>query len=291
MENPYLFERVLLRKVAIIGVGSSKFGVRDDVNMAELVFEAFKPSIEDAGVSPKDIELLAFGSAGAGVLCEELVPAAVAAEYCGLTGAGVVRCEAACASGSAAFATAFWAVASGQVELAAAVGFEKMRQVDTPAVMEWIGRAGHYLWEFHNFGVTYPAYYALYANAHMANYGTTEDDLALAAVKNHKYGSANPLAHLQKRVTVAEVLASPVVAAPLKLLDCCPISDGAASIILASEDKVKALRVDTPVWVAGIGFASETANMSKRFSYVGLESSFLASQKAYKMAKITPPTA
>ncbi|MEM0007017.1 MAG: thiolase domain-containing protein [Candidatus Bathyarchaeia archaeon] len=277
-----------MRKVAIIGVGSSKFGVRNDVNVAELAFEAFKPSIEDAGITPKDIEFVAVGSTGAGAWYEELLPAVVSAEYCGLTGAGLVRCEAACASGSAAFATAYWTVASGQVEIAAALGVEKMREIDTPTMMEWIGRAGYYLWEFHNFGLTFPAYYALYATAHMARFGTTEEDLALVAVKNHKYASMNPIAHLQNRITVDDVLSSMVIAAPLKLFDCCPVTDGAASIILASEEKVKELKVDTPVWVAGIGYASGTANMSKRLDYVGLEASVTAAQKAYKMANATP---
>jgi len=277
-----------MRKVAIIGVGSSKFGVRNDVNVAELAFEAFKPSIEDVGITPKDIEFVAVGSTGAGAWYEELLPAVVSAEYCGLTGAGLVRCEAACASGSAAFATAYWTVASGQVEIAAALGVEKMREIDTPTMMEWIGRAGYYLWEFHNFGLTFPAYYALYATAHMARFGTTEEDLALVAVKNHKYASMNPIAHLQNRITVDDVLSSMVIAAPLKLFDCCPVTDGAASIILASEEKVKELKVDTPVWVAGIGYASGTANMSKRLDYVGLEASVTAAQKAYKMANATP---
>ncbi|MEM3565613.1 MAG: thiolase domain-containing protein [Candidatus Bathyarchaeia archaeon] len=277
-----------MRKVAIIGVGSSKFGVRNDVNVAELAFEAFKPSIEDAGITPKDIEFVAVGSTGAGAWYEELLPAVVSAEYCGLTGAGLVRCEAACASGSAAFATAYWAVASGQAEIAAALGVEKMREIDTPTMMEWIGRAGYYLWEFHNFGLTFPAYYALYATAHMARFGTTEEDLALVAVKNHKYASMNPIAHLQNRITVDDVLSSMVIAAPLKLFDCCPVSDGAASVILASEKKVKELKVDTPVWVASIGYASGTANMSKRLDYVGLEASVAAAQKAYKMANVTP---
>jgi acetyl-CoA C-acetyltransferase len=277
-----------MRKVAIIGVGNSKFGHRSDVNVGELTFEAVKPSLEDAGIGAKDIEFVALGSTGAGAWYVELLPTVVAAEYCGLTQAGLVRCEAACASGSAAFFTAYSAVASGHTEIAMAAGVEKMREIDTPTAMEWIGRAGYYFWEFHNFGLTFPAYYALYANAHMAKYGTTEEDLALVAVKNHKYGAMNPLAHLQNRITVDDVLSSMVIASPLKLFDCCPMTDGAASIILASEEKVKELKVDTPVWVAGIGYSSGTANLSKRRDYVGLESSVLAAQRAYNAAGITP---
>jgi acetyl-CoA C-acetyltransferase len=277
-----------MRKVAIIGVGNSKFGNRTDVNIAELAYESTKPAFEEAGITPKDVEFVAVGSVGAGAWYEELLPAVVSAEYCGLTGAGLVRCEAACSSGSAAFQTAYSAIASGQAEITMALGIEKMREIDTPTSMEWIGRAGYYFWEFHNFGVTFPAYYALYANAYMAKYGTTEEDLALVAVKNHKYGSMNPKAHLQNKITVNDVLSSMVIASPLKLLDCCPMTDGSAAVILASEEKVKELKIDTPVWVAGIGYSSGTANLSKRKDYVGLEASVLAAQRAYKTAGITP---
>jgi acetyl-CoA C-acetyltransferase len=277
-----------MRRVAVIGVGNSKFGNRNDVNVQELAFEAVKQSIEDAGISPKDIEFVAFGSAGAGAWYEEALPAVTISEYCGLTGAGLIRCEAACASGSAAFFAAYSAIASGHAEITAAIGVEKMRQIDTPTAMEFIGRSGYYLWEFHNFGLTFPAYYALHATAHMAKYGTTEEDLALVAVKNHKYASMNPVAHFQNKITVDDALSSMVIAWPLKLYDCCPITDGAASVILASEEKVKELKIDTPVWVAGVGYSSGTANLSKRLDYVGLEAAVHAARMAYKMAKITP---
>jgi len=277
-----------MRKVAVIGVGHSKFGNRNDVNISELTFEAVKPSLEDAGVAAQNVEFMALGTTGAGAWYEELLPAIVVAEYCGLTKAGLVRCEAACASGSAAFFSAYSAIASGQAELTMAVGLEKMREIDTPTAMEWIGRAGYYLWEFHNFGLTFPAYYALYANAHMARYGTTEEDLALVAVKNHKYAAMNPVAHFQKKITVDDVLSSMVIASPLKLFDCCPVTDGSASVVLASEEKVKELKIDTPVWVAGIGYSSGTANLSKRLDYVGLEASVLAAKRAYKAAGVTP---
>jgi len=277
-----------LRKVAVVGVGNSKFGIRNDVNVSELTFEAVKPSLEDAGLAAKDIQFVSLGSVGAGAWYEELLPAVITGEYCGLTGAGLMRVEAACASGSAAFLTAYSAVASGHCDIAMALGVEKMREIDTPTAMEWIGRAGYYFWEFHNFGLTFPAYYALYANAHMAKYGTTEEDLALVAVKSHKYAAMNPIAHLQNRITVEDVLSSMVIASPLKLYDCSPMTDGASSIIVASEEKARELRIDTPVWVAGIGYSSGTANLSKRQDFTGLEASVLASQRAYKTAGITP---
>ncbi|UCG37228.1 MAG: thiolase domain-containing protein [Candidatus Bathyarchaeota archaeon] len=276
-----------MKKVAIIGAGNSKFGNRNDVNVSELAFESVKPSLEDAELRARDIEYLALGTTGAGALYEEILPAVVVAEYCGFTEAGLIRCEAACASGSAAFFTAYSAIASGKVDLAIALGVEKMRQVDTSTTMEWMGRAGYYFWEFHNFGLTFPAYYALYANAHMAKYGTTEEDLALVAVKNHKYGLKNPIAHLQKEITLDDVMSSMVIASPLKLLDCCPITDGSASLILASEERVRDLGIDTPVWVAGIGYSSGTANLSRRQDYVGLEASVLAARRACRAAGIT----
>ena len=277
-----------VRKVAVIGVGNSRFGIRGDVNVSELAYEAAKPSLEDAGITGKDVDFVALGSAGAGAWYEELLPAVITGEYCGLTGAGLVRCEAACASGSAAFFSAYSAVASGHCDVAMAMGVEKMREIDTQTAMEWIGRAGYYLWEFHNFGLTFPAYYALYANAYMARYGATEEDLALVAVKNHKYAAMNPLAQLRNKITVDDVLNSMVIASPLKLYDCSPMTDGAAAVVVASEEKVKELKIDTPVWVAGIGYSSGTANLSKRADFTGLDASVTASQRAYKAAGMTP---
>jgi acetyl-CoA C-acetyltransferase len=276
----------MLRHVAIIGVGHSKFGIRQDVNVNELAFESVKPAIEDAGISKRDIELMVLGSIG--VWYEEPLPAVSIAEYCGLSGIGLLRTEAACATGSAAFFTAYSAIASGQVDIALVVGVEKMREVDTLTAIELMGRAGCYLWEFHNFGVTFPAYYALHATAHMAKYGTTEEDLALIAVKNHKYAAMNPNAQFRKPITVDDVLSSMVIAWPLKLYDCCPITDGSAAIILASENKVKELKIDAPVWVAGIGYSSDTINLSKRSSYVGLYPTVKASEMAYRIANIEP---
>jgi acetyl-CoA C-acetyltransferase len=277
-----------VRKVAVIGVGNSKFGIRSDVNVSELAFEAVRPSLEDAGLAAKDIEFVALGSVGAGAWYEELLPAVITGEYCGLTKAGMMRVEAACASGSAAFFAAYAAVASGHCDIAMALGVEKMREIDTPTAMEWIGRAGYYFWEFHNFGLTFPAYYALYANAHMARYGTTEEDLALVAVKSHKYAAMNPIAQLTNKITVEDVLNSMVIASPLKLYDCSPMTDGASAIIVASEEKAKQLRIDTPIWVAGIGYSSGTANLSKRADFVGLDASVLAAQRAYNAAGVTP---
>lgn len=276
-----------MRKVAVIGVGNSKFGNRGDVTVQELAFEAIKEAIEDAGISPKDIELSVVGSAGTRTY--ELYPAVPINEYAGFYDRGPMRVEAACATGSAAVYTAYASVACGQVDVAMAVGVEKMCEVDTATSLAVGGRGGNYLWEFHFFGTTFPAYYALYASAHMAKYGTKEEHLAMVAVKAHKYGAMNPKAHLQRPITLEEALCSRVISWPLKLFDCCPISDGSACVILASEDKVRELKgQDTPIRIEAMGFSSDTANICRRPNYVGLEATVRASRMAYKLAKIGP---
>ena len=274
-----------MRKVAVVGIGHSRFGSRDDVNLAELGFEAIKGALQDADLTQKDIPFVAIGTFGH--WSEELLPGIVVADYAGLNPAGLMRCEAACATGSAAARLAYLTVASGMEDIAMAVGVEKMTEVDTPSAVELIGRAANYFWEFENFGVTFPGYYAMHATAHMVRFGTKEEHLAMVAVKNHRYGALNPYAHFQREITVEEALRSRIIAWPLRLYDCCPISDGAAAVIFASGEEAKEI-TDTLVWVKGMGVASDTANMNKRETYVGLKATATAAKQAYKMAGIGP---
>ncbi|MDG7027340.1 MAG: thiolase domain-containing protein [Nitrososphaerota archaeon] len=274
-----------MSRVAVVGIGHSRFGRRTDVNLGELAFESIKQAVDDAGVDRKDIGNVVVGSAGGWY--EESLPAVVVGEYAGLSGAGTMRVEAACASGSAAVKAAYNSIMSGETDVAMAVGVEKMTEVDTPTSVELIGRAGSYTWEFENYGMTFPAYYALYAVAHMKKFGTTQEDLARISVKAHHYGSMNPLAQFQKEITMEKALGSQMVAWPLKLYDACPLSDGSASVVLASEDVAKTL-TDTPVWIRGVGYSSDTANLSRREDYVGLRAAVTAASKAYSMAKVSP---
>ncbi|MEM1538137.1 MAG: thiolase domain-containing protein [Candidatus Nezhaarchaeales archaeon] len=273
-------------RVAVIGVGCSRFGVRSDVTVQELAFEAVKEAFNDCSITQEDVELSVIGSVATRLY--ELYPAVPVNEYVGLDGKGPLRVEAACASGSAALYTAYASIACGQVDTAIVIGVEKMNEVDTVTSLAVGGRGGNYLWEFHLFGTTFPAYYALYAARHMWRYGTTEEQLAMVAVKAHKYGSMNPKAHFQKRITLDEALRSRVVAWPLKLYDCCPMSDGSAAVILASEAKVKELRVDTPIWIEAMGYSSDTANLVRREDYLGLMATVKAAQMAYRKARVTP---
>ena len=274
-----------MSRVAIVGIGHSKFGRRTDVNVAELAFESIKKAVDDAGVDKHDIKNVVVGSAGGWY--EESLPAVIVNEYAGLSSVGTMRVEAACASGSAALKAAYNSILSGEGDVAMAVGIEKMTEVDTMTSVELIGRAGSYMWEFENYGMTFPAYYALYAVAHMNKFGTTEEDMSRVAVKAHHYGSLNPLAQFQKEITLEKAMGSQVVSWPLKLYDACPLTDGSAAVILASEETAKKL-TDTPIWIKGVGYSSDSANLSRRSDYVGLEASVEAAKRAYAMAKVTP---
>ncbi len=271
------------RNVAIIGVGHSKFGVRTDVNIAELAWESIKQAIENASIDQKDIDYYVTSNVGA--WSSEPLPAVVVGEYSDLVPKGTVRVEAACASGSAALKLGHDMIASGEANIALVVGVEKMNESPTPTVVEFIGRAGNYFWEFENFGLTFPGYYALYATAYMSKYGATEEDLCQVAVKNHYYGARNPKAQFQKEITVEECMRSRYIAWPLKLLDCSPITDGSAAVILASEEIAKKI-TDTPVWIRAIGYANDTANLSRRDNFLSLRAAVEAAKMAYKKAGI-----
>jgi len=277
-----------MRDVAIVGVGHSVFGNRYDVRLDELAFEAFKEAISDAGLSAKDVEFVVCANMGG--WSAEALPAVLCSEYCGTLPKGSMRVEAACSSGSAAIAVAYNLVASGYVNVALALGVEKMHESPSPVQVELIGRAGNYFWEYENFGMTFPAYYALHATAYMWKYGLKEEDLAEIAVKNHYYASMNPKAQFRTKITVETVMKSRYIAWPLKLFDCCPLTDGSAAVILADEKTAKKL-TDTPVWISGIGSATGTANLSTRDKllkpgYTGLESAVEAAKQAYKMSGI-----
>jgi acetyl-CoA acetyltransferase len=272
-----------MRNVAIIGTGHTKFGVRTDVNLQELAWEAVKQALEEANIDQNEIQYFVVGNVGN--WSSEELPAVIVGEYCNLTPKGTMRVEAACSTGSAAIRDAYLAIKSGEADIALVVGVEQMHQAPNPQVVELIGRAGGYFWEFENFGLTFPGYYALHASAYMAKYGMKEEDLGKIAIKNHYYGAKNPYAQFQKEITMEEYLKSKPVAYPLKLLDSSPITDGAAAIVLASEEVAKKI-TDSPVWIVSQGVASGTANLSRRTDFTHIEAAHIAAQQAYKRARI-----
>ena len=274
-----------MRKVAIVGVGHSKFGKRVDVSLPELAWEAIKEALDDANIDSKDIEFLSIGTIGH--WDPEVSPAAVIVDFAGLNPVETIRVETACSSGSAAVKAAYMAVASGQADIAMALGIEKMTESDTPQVLEFLGRIGNYFWEFRTFGPTFVGYYALFATRYMHEFGATEEDLARVAVKNHYYASFNPKAQYPKQIDIETVMKSPYIAWPLKLFDCSPITDGSAAVILASEDVAKKL-TDSPVWIRAIQGATATANLNRRENYISIPSARVAAQRAYRRAGIDP---
>ncbi len=269
--------------VAIVGIGISKFGRRDDVSFPELAWESIKDALDDASLSQKDIKYLIVSNIG--VWSSEPLPAVVISEYAGLTPIGSCRVEAACASGSAGILLGYNLIRSGLYDIVMIVGIEKMFESTTPYVVEYLGRMGNYQWEFENYGLTFPGYYAMYMNAYMDRYGATEEDFCKIAVKNHYYGARNPKAQFRKEITCEDCMKSRYIAWPIKLFDCSPITDGSATIILARGDIVKSI-TDTPIWIRGLGVATGTSNLSRRSTYLSLESAALAAEQAYRMAGI-----
>jgi acetyl-CoA C-acetyltransferase len=274
-----------MRKVAVVGIGHSKFGVRSDASLRELAFEAVKDCMNDAGITPKEVDSMVTG------ICSDhfsfaLQPSAMVHDYIGLLPKGNFRAEGACATGSMAVRTGWMTVASGLADVVLVVGAEKMTEVPTSVATEIMGKGGDATWEY-PFGTTFPGYYAMIAQAHMARYGTTEEQLARVAVKNHYYGMKNPYAHMQKDVSLEMALSSSFVAYPLKLFDCSLITDGAAAILLASEQKAKTIS-NKPVWLVGLGLGTDTMVIGERKDLTSLRGAVYAGRQAYEMAGMTP---
>jgi acetyl-CoA C-acetyltransferase len=272
-------------RIAIVGVGQSKFGKRSDASLRELAFEAYSSALDDADLESSAID----GS----VVCsathydKQRSPAGVVSEYLGLSPKPTFNVEAACASSAVGLRIAWSLVSSRLHDVVAVVGVQKMTELSSGEIQELMGRAGDVMWES-PFGTSMPAYYAMYANAHMAKYGTTEEDMARVTVKNRKYGSKNPQAMFQKPVTIEDVLNSRPVSKPLKMFDCCANADGAACLIVTSAERARKI-TDKPVWVAGIGLASSPMSLAGRQGpLTSFEVTKNAAKSAYEMAGVKP---
>ncbi|MBW2057879.1 MAG: thiolase domain-containing protein [Deltaproteobacteria bacterium] len=274
-----------MRRVAVVGIGHSRFGVRSDASLRELAFESVKACLQDAGVTLEDVDAMVTSVAG-DEFAFSLQPSAQVHDYIGFHPKPNFRVEGACASGSMALRTGWMTVASGLAHTVLVVGVEKMTEVPTSVATDIMGRGGDAMWEY-PFGMTFPGYYAMLAQAHMAEFGTTERHLAMVAVKNHYYGSLNPMAHMQKEVALEKALSSFTVAYPLKLYDCSLITDGSASVLLASEQRAREIS-SKPVWIAGLGLATDTMAIGERKSLTSLRAAEVAAQQAYEMSGLGP---
>ena len=275
-----------MRKAAIVGVGLTKFGELWDLSFRKMMIEAGTRALEDAGIDGRQIDAMYVGNMSAGQFIEQEHVASLIVDHAGLTPIPCTRVEAACASGGVALRQAAIAVASGIHDIVVAAGIEKMTDILTGATTEALASASDREWEAY-VGVTFPGLYALMARRHMYEFGTTEEQMAMVAVKNHRNACLNPYAQYHTEITVEEVMSSAPVAQPLKVLDCSPITDGAACVILAPADMAKQF-TDTPVIIEGTGQASDTISLHDRPTLTGLRAAQEAARTAYKMARVEP---
>lgn len=275
-----------MRKVAIIGAGMTKFGENWESGFREMVTEAGIKALTDSNVKGDEISAGYVGTMASGSLVGQEHVGALIADYMGLNPVPITRVEGACASGSLALRQGILAVASGLHDTVVVGGVEKMTDLDTNAVGRILGGAGDQEWELF-MGATFPGLYAMMARRHMHEYGTTEEMLASVAVKNHYNGARNKYAQFQKEITLESALASKVVADPLKVMDCSPITDGAAAVVLAPLDSASSY-TKKPIEVMASEQASGTLALHDRDSITSIKASRIASGRAYKKAGLSP---
>ncbi len=275
-----------MREVAVIGVGCTKFGENWDTSFRNLFVEAGALALDDANLSGEQIEEMFVGNMSAGRFVEQEHVGALIADYAGLATDNIpsTRVEAACASGGLAFRQAFTTVASGMADIVVAAGVEKMTDVGTEVTTDVLAAAADREWEGIA-GVTFPGLYAMIATLYMDRYGLTREQLAQVAVKNHANGVKNPNAQFRKAITIDTVINSTLVADPLRLFDCSPVTDGAAAVILAPMERAREF-TDAPVRVLASSQASSTIALHDRKDICTLDATVAAGNRVFEMAKV-----
>ena len=273
--------------VSIISVGLSKFGKHEGLYAREIFTQAIKEAFDKCPkLDPKrDIKAMFIGHMGESYE-HQGHSGSTMADWAGLAGIPATRIEAACASSGTALRSGIYAVLSGLADVVLVGGVEKMTHRSTAEVTEYLAMASDYPFEQWN-GITFPGLFGLMATAHMNKYGTTQTQMALVAVKNHYHGSLNPKAHMQKEISVKDVLASRVIAWPIKMYDCSLITDGASCAIITKPEVAKKF-TDLPVHIIGSGQGSDTIGLYERKSLTSILSAKLAAKTAYEMAEIGP---
>ena len=280
-------------KVAIIGMGCTRFGELWDKSAEDLMVEAFKEALEDAGIETKDIQAAWQGNEFDEVsIGDSAYPLSSSLK---LPFIPVTRVENMCASGTEAFRGACYAVASGACDIALALGVEKLKDTGYAGLPEFtlamsIGTEGRII----DANITAPGMFAMMATRYFARYNLKPEEgkrvLAKISVNSHHNGTMNPKAHLRREVTVDEVLNAPIVAWPLGLFDCCGVSDGAAAAIVVRADMAKSFRHD-PVYVKALQIATDSGASMKYtdYDYAHVEPSYQAARRAYEEARIKNP--
>jgi len=273
-----------MREVAVLGVGITKWGELWEKSLRDIYVETALLALDDAGVD--HIDSMYVGSMSSGIFVGQEHIASLLADYLGQAPVPSTRVETACASGGLALRLGFIEVASGMNDVVLVGGVEKMTDVSGNEATYALGTAADQEYEGYH-GITFPGLYALIARAHMEKYGTTREQLAMVAVKNHCNGSKNPLAQFPFEITVDSVLNSVMVADPLRILDCSPITDGAAALVICPVEMVR--KMNKPVIkIIGTGQATDTIALSSRKDLTWLEATYQAAKEAYAMAQNKP---
>ena len=275
-----------MRDVAVIGVGMTSFGELWETPLRSLWAEAGLAALDDAGIDK--VDLITIGCMSSGIFTGQEHLASLLADELGMAGVPATRVESACASGGLAVRAAFAEVAAGLSDTVLVTGVEKMTDVDGADATYALGTAADSEWEgFH--GVTFPGLYAMLARIHMRKYGTTREQLAQVAVKNHANGLLNPHAQYHLKISVDDVLKSTAVADPLNLFDCSPVTDGAAALVLTTVERAREIAGSKPVVViTGSGMATDTVTLANRGELAELGAVKLAGERAYAMAGRKP---
>lgn len=282
-----------MRKVAIVGAGMIPFGRRDADSLMDMLSAASLRAMDDAGVGDGPMDALYVGNMAAGMLNHQSAIASALADNLNLLPAAADAVENGPASGGSALKNGVLAVASGYYDFVLVVGGEKMSALIGPKATDVVATMTHPQAEY-IYGATLPSLAGMFARLYMKQYGVTPQHLAKVAIKNHHNALLNPYAHIQTAITLEGILTSPeavvnnpIVAEPLRLYDCCPVSDGAAALVLCPADRVKELKRPA-VAVAGFGQATDTHTLQEREDPTDLKAVRIAAQKAFAMAQLTP---
>ena len=274
-----------MRQVAVVGIGKTAFGAFPDRDLRSLAVEAGQKCLADAHVSPSQVEAYYLGNfAGPSFVGQNHLAPYIAGAM-GITGVPCTRFEAACASSGSAFYHAVSSVAAGLNDIVLVAGVEKMTSQSTPKVTEILAGAGDTCGEVRA-GATFPALFAMIARRHMFEYGTTREQLAAVAVKNHANGAKNPLAHMRKVITMEQALNGKPIAEPLTVFDCSLISDGAAAVLIAPLERAAEF-TGKPAKVMGIAQTSDYVALDQKGDITTLGAVVSAARKAYQMAGVT----
>jgi acetyl-CoA C-acetyltransferase len=273
-----------MRRVAVIGVGMTKFGKHERTS-AELFASAAVDALADAGLSPSAVQALYSGNVVGSETEKQLHTGPQAASILGIPTVPTTRFETACASSHAAFRHAVMEIGAGISDVVLVGGAERVLNVPTEDSTEYFAYASDATWE-QPLGLTFPGVFALVARAHMQKHGTTEEQMAAVAVKNHRHGALNPKAQFQKEITLETVMKSPRIADPLKLYDCCPFTDGGAAIVLASEEIAR--KSKRSIWVLGSAAASDHMLLHDKRDLSRVLATERAAAAAYAQAGIGP---